>query len=366
VSPSRVPLYDLGARFYAPSLGAWTSADTYAGTPADPLSLDRYLYARADPTTLRDPTGQCYVSSIDAVVPGPCPGTAASSVSHTIVRGVATKGSSTTTGSGATKTGSTVGPGSVSPSGGAVAPVATVTLPSAGLNPLTYTIGIAKGAAEGVADVGSGLANVVKDAFACMNPLLVLGGQCATANLLDAMATDPHGTESAFFLQAASQIGQARDDLLSGDPERVGRRVTAVFLIVGSMKVPIGEDAALPVGSLPREARLPQDVAVAGRDAPPVKSLFRPISRSASQNQQLWQDVRVLVARRAGDIRVNQQQVDINGLRVGINRPDLQYTLNGQRFYVEYETQSYEDALLHGPRIMANDPLGGFIPRWVP
>jgi hypothetical protein len=28
----------------------------------------------------------------------------------------------------------------------------------------------------------------------------------------------------------------------------------------------------------------------------------------------------------ARDLRVNQQQVDLNGNRVGINRPDLQFT----------------------------------------
>jgi hypothetical protein len=64
--------------------------------------------------------------------------------------------------------------------------------------------------------------------------------------------------------------------------------------------------------------------------------------------------------------RVNQQQVDINGVRVGINRPDLQYTLNGQRWYEEFETSSLQDAEAHGPRIMANDPNGQFIPWYVP
>jgi hypothetical protein len=55
-----------------------------------------------------------------------------------------------------------------------------------------------------------------------------------------------------------------------------------------------------------------------------------------------------------------------NGVRVGINRPDLQYTLNGQRFYEEYETSSLSAAEEHGPRILANDPLGMFSPYHVP
>ncbi len=48
LSPGSDPLYDIGARLYAPSLAAWTSADTVAGSVADPLSLNRYLYALAN------------------------------------------------------------------------------------------------------------------------------------------------------------------------------------------------------------------------------------------------------------------------------------------------------------------------------
>jgi hypothetical protein len=68
----------------------------------------------------------------------------------------------------------------------------------------------------------------------------------------------------------------------------------------------------------------------------------------------------------ATDFRVNQQQVDVGGTRVGINRPDLQFTLGGRRYYVEYETDSMGAALAHGGRILANDTAGVFIPMWVP
>lgn len=50
-------LYDIGARDYAPSSGAWTSLDTYAGQAQDPVSMNRFLYAFANPTTLIDPSG---------------------------------------------------------------------------------------------------------------------------------------------------------------------------------------------------------------------------------------------------------------------------------------------------------------------
>ena len=50
-------LLDIGARFYAPSLGAWTQLDTFAGSVQNPLSMNRFLYVEGNPTTLVDPTG---------------------------------------------------------------------------------------------------------------------------------------------------------------------------------------------------------------------------------------------------------------------------------------------------------------------
>jgi hypothetical protein len=111
-------------------------------------------------------------------------------------------------------------------------------------------------------------------------------------------------------------------------------------------------------------ARLDQDVGV-NPSAPDALSLERQISLSDSQNEFLQGRIGDLQEQGATDFRVNQQQVDINGDRVGINRPDLQYTLNGQRFYEEFETGSLEAALEHGPRILANDPSGQFVPWFV-
>ena len=50
-------LYDFGARMYRPSAGTFTQLDTYAGTVQEPLSMNRFLYAHANPTTLVDPDG---------------------------------------------------------------------------------------------------------------------------------------------------------------------------------------------------------------------------------------------------------------------------------------------------------------------
>ncbi len=61
ISPSGLgtPLYDMSARFYAPGLGAFSQLDTVMGSAQNPLSMNRFLYAHANPATLIDPTGHC-------------------------------------------------------------------------------------------------------------------------------------------------------------------------------------------------------------------------------------------------------------------------------------------------------------------
>jgi RHS repeat-associated protein len=62
---SATDLYDFGARSYDPSLGAFTSFDSVSGSAMNPLSLNRYLYALANPASLIDPSGHdpCYANS---------------------------------------------------------------------------------------------------------------------------------------------------------------------------------------------------------------------------------------------------------------------------------------------------------------
>jgi RHS repeat-associated protein len=57
LSPDSHPLYDFGACTYDPAIGAFTALDTYPGSPGDPLSLNRFAYAEANPATLIDPDG---------------------------------------------------------------------------------------------------------------------------------------------------------------------------------------------------------------------------------------------------------------------------------------------------------------------
>jgi RHS repeat-associated protein len=51
--------YDFGARAYVPDLGTFTSLDSVAGSAQNPITLNRYLYANANPATLVDPDGHC-------------------------------------------------------------------------------------------------------------------------------------------------------------------------------------------------------------------------------------------------------------------------------------------------------------------
>ncbi len=59
-SASQTDLYDFVARAYDPALGAFTGLDTTAGSAQDPITLNRYLYAGADPATLIDPDGHWF------------------------------------------------------------------------------------------------------------------------------------------------------------------------------------------------------------------------------------------------------------------------------------------------------------------
>jgi RHS repeat-associated protein len=57
VSPTSEPLYVAGARLYAPSTGTFTQLDTVAGSAVNPMSMNRFLYAEANPSTFIDPSG---------------------------------------------------------------------------------------------------------------------------------------------------------------------------------------------------------------------------------------------------------------------------------------------------------------------
>jgi len=51
-------LLHVGARYYDPAVGRWTSADKWLGDLYRPLSLNRYLYCEDDPVNHVDPSGR--------------------------------------------------------------------------------------------------------------------------------------------------------------------------------------------------------------------------------------------------------------------------------------------------------------------
>ena len=107
--------------------------------------------------------------------------------------------------------------------------------------------------------------------------------------------------------------------------------------------------------------RAPQDI---GRESnyptpPPPNDGAGTIGTNQARTASLDRDLRIARFLRATDIRVNQEQVNAAGVRVGINRPDLQFTLFGRyRVYVEYDPLNPvgNRGPGHMDRINANDP----------
>jgi RHS repeat-associated protein len=231
------PLYDMSARMYAPVLGTFSSLDSVMGSAQNPASMNRFLYAEANPTTFTDPSGHrvceayCGESSPKE-----------SEVRHERAVAVsagqrrhryqteATKDddSRTSGGSSPTKTIATVEVrdshwvGAYPTSGGPT------------LQDLLGGVGAAAGGvAAGAWDFGVGAVEGAIDTAACINPLRVSG--CAAADLVDSLITDWDGTTGSIARETAQAIGSIHDDLTSGDPYRVSHATTGITLFIASL-----------------------------------------------------------------------------------------------------------------------------------
>ena len=143
---------------------------------------------------------------------------------------------------------------------------------------------------------------------------------------------------------AAGATGQAAAEVMA--PE-AAIAVNAQNKAAGSSTVPTQSAAA---------TRLPQDVAV-NPTPPAALPTNRPIGSSPTQNAEAQSQVQTWQQNGYTDVRVNQQQVNAQGQRVGVNRPDLQGTNpSGQRENIEYDTSSSPRGPAHEQRIKANDP----------
>jgi len=54
-------LHYLGARYYDSAIKIFITEDSYSGSMADPLTMNRYIYARDNPERYSDPTGRMFV-----------------------------------------------------------------------------------------------------------------------------------------------------------------------------------------------------------------------------------------------------------------------------------------------------------------
>jgi hypothetical protein len=116
-------------------------------------------------------------------------------------------------------------------------------------------------------------------------------------------------------------------------------------------------------GSTTPAAVLPGDAAVAGRAAPdPLDVTGRPVGANDIQNATAQHDVGILAKNPlVTDLKVNQWQASVAteddpSVLLGRNRPDLQFTFGGQRYYIEYDVPSSLRGPGHAARILANDP----------
>lgn len=95
----------------------------------------------------------------------------------------------------------------------------------------------------------------------------------------------------------------------------------------------------------------------AKKETGPTKnlSLDRKIGKSTLQNATKDDLIAKLKEVDAQNIRVNQTQVNAAGEAVGINRPDIQFTYKGERYYVEIDAPPAGRAIPHKDRIVLND-----------
>ena len=302
----------LRARFYDPASGTFNRLDPFAGNLADPQSLHKYLYAHGNPVAFSDPSGN---------------------FAEPLLLG--------------------------GQSGGTTSWVRVIT---SGLIGAAFAHGDAflrTMYMTGDLDAATDAARAAAAAGFAMG--LAVG-------MLEGRFTPYIGLAAFSF-----GLAQSKQALQAGHYELAALDFTlAIFSFFTGVYRPLAAQARgagrLPLASgnaAPTAPRLSQDINVSPT-VPPVRSLSRPIGQSPTQNAALQADIAAARAQGATNFRVNQQQINVAGQRVGVNRPDLQYTnADGARVYVEYDTTSSIRGPGHRTRILANDPNGIVILRTV-
>lgn len=80
--------------------------------------------------------------------------------------------------------------------------------------------------------------------------------------------------------------------------------------------------------------------------------------RSISQREWIQQRLAYLRTFDACDLRVDQQQINATRQRVGITRPDIQYTYQGRRFYELLQASTSQQDISPVDQSLSNDSDG--------
>jgi hypothetical protein len=125
--------------------------------------------------------------------------------------------------------------------------------------------------AVGTWEFGTGVVGGAVDLAQCAVPIEGFG--CSIGDLANGLMTDLPGTTGQIALQTAEAIGQTSKDLKSGDPYRVAKSVTGIFLIVGTIgaaRAPAAGSVRVSEGATLRRA---DDIPI-GASAPSPRTMF--------------------------------------------------------------------------------------------
>lgn len=389
-------LYYAQQRYYSPKLGRFTRIDPWAGDVLNPITLNKYLYGNGNPLIFIDPSGEIsllsdpdeditqftdeslavakdFGSRIGEASWSDKPGLAAgwllaggAYISGNVVNGL--RGMTNATANAIVVAGDTAlgGNSVLSPLAGEARNEVGAFVEAAAPFIDAFRADWRGTSGKVMTAAGAGIATTVRG---------VLAGE--TQAVLDTVSNlNPR--------KAADSLGSTMRRAVDGPPVGAPRASVVTEGAGGQAAVrpgrPLTEqrsnlDARTPPAPmllLGRDARtrLPQDARVNSVAPQALPIAGRRVGTSASQHAQLQADIADAQSAGARDFRVNQQQVNSRGERVGTNRPDLQYTRSdGTRVYIEYDrtTPGTFPNTPRGPehmgRTLANDPDGVSILR---
>jgi RHS repeat-associated protein len=302
-------LIHLRARDYNVGQGVFTTLDGYSGNHLDPLSFNKYQFVHANPVMGVDPSGNEFSVSGRLAVASISGGLASIGVN-----GINNYINNNRFFDGAANSylaGSVLGPLAYS-------------VPVAGL--VLSTLGVGYSSIQAYRVLGDDKTSIGQQAAALsLLALSVFGTHSSVANI---RANGFWYNNS--FLQTNSVHNTS---LPNAQPQPIIKAVT----------------------------RNPRDIAyekLHPQPPEPNRGNSSISSSSLEQSISLNNYLHALNQLTARDIRVNQHQVNIFGVRVGINKPDLQFTYKGNRYYVEWDKSSSGRGIPHGERILSNDPNG--------